>query len=95
MEPFSFASSDTLDYPVSIRMCVHHHHHHHHHHVPPPTKPVAMRPKQALTPAASCASINLEGAEAPLKYSTLLEHPELRHIGSNQRYVGRPLPVWR
>ena len=42
MEPFSFASSDTLDYPVSIRMCVHHHHHHH---VPPPTKPVAMRPK--------------------------------------------------
>jgi phosphatidylinositol 3-kinase len=49
MEPFSFASSDTLDYPVSIRI------------------------------------INLEGAETPLQFSNLLEHPELRHIGSNQR----------
>ncbi|KAK4239331.1 kinase-like domain-containing protein [Achaetomium macrosporum] len=48
MEPFSFAGSDSLDYPVSIRI------------------------------------INLEGGETPLKISTLLEHPELRHIGSNQ-----------
>ncbi|KAK4042163.1 kinase-like domain-containing protein [Parachaetomium inaequale] len=48
MEPFSFASSDALDYPVSIRI------------------------------------INLEGAEPTLPFSTLLEHPELRHIGSNQ-----------
>ncbi|KAL2023534.1 hypothetical protein VTK56DRAFT_2142 [Thermocarpiscus australiensis] len=48
MEPFSFASSDALDFPVSIRI------------------------------------INLEGGEAPLLFSTLLEHPELRHIGSNQ-----------
>jgi phosphatidylinositol 3-kinase len=31
-------------------------------------------------------SINLDGAEAPLPFSTLLDHPELRHIGSNQRY---------
>jgi phosphatidylinositol 3-kinase len=29
--------------------------------------------------------INVEGGEAPLPFSTLLEHPELRHIGSNQR----------
>ncbi|KAK4152375.1 kinase-like domain-containing protein [Chaetomidium leptoderma] len=48
MEPFSFASSESLDYPVSIRI------------------------------------INLEGAEAPVKFSTLLDNPELRHIGSNQ-----------
>ncbi|KAL2161325.1 hypothetical protein VTH06DRAFT_8546 [Thermothelomyces fergusii] len=48
MEPFSFATSDSLDYPVSIRI------------------------------------INLEGSEPPLPFSTLLEHPELRHIGSNQ-----------
>ncbi|KAK4124895.1 phosphatidylinositol 3-kinase [Parathielavia appendiculata] len=48
MEPFSFVSSDSLEYPVSIRV------------------------------------INLEGVEAPLRFSTLLEHPELRHIGSNQ-----------
>ncbi|KAJ4298603.1 Phosphatidylinositol (PI) 3-kinase [Collariella sp. IMI 366227] len=48
MEPFSFASSDSLDYPVSIRI------------------------------------INLEGGEPPLQFSTLLEHPELRHTGSNQ-----------
>jgi hypothetical protein len=48
-----------------------------------------------LTPAIS--SINLEGAEAPLQFSTLLEHPELRHIGSNQRYalVPRIRPVFR
>ncbi|KAL1839294.1 hypothetical protein VTJ49DRAFT_1657 [Mycothermus thermophilus] len=48
MEPFSFASSDLLNFPVSIRI------------------------------------INLDGAEAPLPFSTLLDHPELRHIGSNQ-----------
>ncbi|KAL2269563.1 hypothetical protein VTJ83DRAFT_1747 [Remersonia thermophila] len=48
MEPFSFASSDQLNFPVSIRI------------------------------------INLDGAEAPLPFSTLLDHPELRHIGSNQ-----------
>ncbi|KAJ9155152.1 Phosphatidylinositol 3-kinase VPS34 [Pleurostoma richardsiae] len=47
MEPFSFASSESLDYPVSIRI------------------------------------INLEGDEVPYLYSTLLERPELRHIGSN------------
>jgi phosphatidylinositol 3-kinase len=29
--------------------------------------------------------ISLEGGEAPFPFSTLLEHPELRHIGSNQR----------
>ena len=47
-----------------------------------------------LTPAIS--RINLEGAEAPLQFSTLLEHPELRHIGSNQRCArprhSSPLP---
>ncbi|KAK3330888.1 kinase-like domain-containing protein [Apodospora peruviana] len=48
MEPFSFASSESLNYSVSIRI------------------------------------INLEGEEAPLLFSTLLDHPELRHIGSNQ-----------
>ncbi|KAK0628620.1 kinase-like domain-containing protein [Bombardia bombarda] len=48
MEPFSFASSDTLDCSVSIRI------------------------------------INLEGDEAPLLFSTLIDHPELQHIGSNQ-----------
>lgn len=47
-----------------------------------------------LTPTIS--SINLEGAEAPLQFSTLLEHAELRHIGSNQRcaLVPRILPVF-
>ncbi|KAK3394257.1 kinase-like domain-containing protein [Podospora didyma] len=48
MEPFSFASSDSLHYPVRIRI------------------------------------INLEGEESPLPFSTLINHPELRHIGSNQ-----------
>ncbi|KXX80894.1 Phosphatidylinositol 3-kinase catalytic subunit type 3 [Madurella mycetomatis] len=47
MEPFSFATSDQLEYPVSIRI------------------------------------INLEGAEAPLPFTYLEEHPELRFIGSN------------
>jgi len=35
--------------------------------------------------SANESRINLEGAEPPLRYSTLLDHPELRHIGSNQR----------
>ncbi|KAK0669580.1 kinase-like domain-containing protein [Cercophora samala] len=48
MEPFSFASSDSLDYPVRIRI------------------------------------INLEGEEAPVLFSTLLDDANLRHIGSNQ-----------
>ncbi|KAI1259867.1 phosphatidylinositol 3 [Xylariaceae sp. FL1019] len=47
MEPFSFGTSDSLDYPVSVRI------------------------------------INLEGDEAPYLYSTLLQRPDLRHIGSN------------
>ncbi|KAI0967759.1 phosphatidylinositol 3 [Xylaria arbuscula] len=47
MEPFSFGTSDSLDYPVNVRI------------------------------------INLEGDEAPYLFSTLLERPELRHIGSN------------
>ncbi|KAI8632822.1 phosphatidylinositol 3 [Xylariaceae sp. FL1651] len=51
MEPFSFGTSESLDYPVSIRI------------------------------------INLEGDEAPYLFSTLLKRPELRHIGSNTRYV--------
>ena len=29
------------------------------------------------------SSINLEGEEAPFKYSTLLQRPDLRHVGSN------------
>lgn len=51
MEPFSFASSDQLNYPVSIRI------------------------------------MSLEGEETPIPFSTLLERPDLRHIGSNQRYT--------
>ncbi|RYP87860.1 hypothetical protein DL769_000452 [Monosporascus sp. CRB-8-3] len=47
MEPFSFGTSESLDYPVSIRI------------------------------------INLEGEETPHLYSTLLQRPDLRHIGSN------------
>ncbi|PSR78844.1 kinase-like domain-containing protein [Coniella lustricola] len=47
MEPFSFASSDAVRYPVKVRI------------------------------------INLEGDETPHLFSTLLEKPELRHIGSN------------
>ncbi|KAJ8128265.1 hypothetical protein O1611_g5370 [Lasiodiplodia mahajangana] len=47
MEPFSFGTSDSLDYPVNVRI------------------------------------INLEGDEAPYLFSTLLNQPELRHIGSN------------
>ncbi len=47
IEPFSFASSDALDLPVSIRI------------------------------------INLEGDEIPVRPSTLFQHPDLRHIGSN------------
>jgi hypothetical protein len=31
--------------------------------------------------------MNLEGDEPPVKYSTLLERPDLRHIGSNTRYA--------
>lgn len=46
-EPFSFASSEALDFPVSIRI------------------------------------INLEGDEVPYRASTLLQRPELRHVGSN------------
>ncbi|KAK4162452.1 kinase-like domain-containing protein [Cladorrhinum sp. PSN259] len=48
MEPFSFATSDALDFPVSVRI------------------------------------LNLEGEEPPVLASTLLEHPELQYIGSNQ-----------
>ncbi|KAK0723818.1 kinase-like domain-containing protein [Apiosordaria backusii] len=48
METFSFASSDSLDYPVRIRI------------------------------------INLEGEEAPILFSALLDDANLRHIGSNQ-----------
>ncbi|RYP07226.1 hypothetical protein DL764_002672 [Monosporascus ibericus] len=47
MEPFSFGTSESLDYPVSIRI------------------------------------INLEGEETPHLYSTLLQRPDLRHIGSS------------
>ncbi|KAI0837959.1 phosphatidylinositol 3-kinase [Hypoxylon sp. FL0890] len=47
MEPFSFGTSESLDYPVSVRI------------------------------------INLEGDETPHLYSTLLQRPDLRHIGSN------------
>lgn len=48
MEPFSFVSSDSLDFAVSLRV------------------------------------INLEGDEAPYLPSTLLQRPDLRHVGSNQ-----------
>ncbi|KAK5990986.1 Phosphatidylinositol 3-kinase catalytic subunit type 3 [Cladobotryum mycophilum] len=47
MDPFSFAGSKDVDYPVSIRI------------------------------------MNLEGDEPPVKYSTLLDSPGLRHVGSN------------
>ena len=30
---------------------------------------------------------NLEGDETPFLYSTLLDRPELRHVGSNTRYA--------
>ncbi|TLD22288.1 hypothetical protein PspLS_08211 [Pyricularia sp. CBS 133598] len=46
-EPFSFGSSDALDFPISVRI------------------------------------INLEGDEIPYHFSTLLQRPELRHVGSN------------
>ncbi|CAK7204467.1 Phosphatidylinositol (PI) 3-kinase [Sporothrix eucalyptigena] len=47
MEPFSFASSEALDFPVSIRI------------------------------------VSLEGDETPFLDSTLVSHPEIRHVGSN------------
>ncbi|KAK2592277.1 Phosphatidylinositol (PI) 3-kinase [Conoideocrella luteorostrata] len=47
MDPFSFAGSKDVDYPVSIRI------------------------------------MNLEGEEPPVKFSVLLERPDLRHVGSN------------
>ncbi|CAK7228895.1 Phosphatidylinositol (PI) 3-kinase [Sporothrix bragantina] len=47
MEPFSFASSEALDLPVSIRI------------------------------------VSLEGDETPFLDSTLIAHPEIRHVGSN------------
>lgn len=47
MEPFSFASSEALDLPVSIRI------------------------------------VSLEGDETPFLDSTLVTHPEIRHVGSN------------
>jgi len=31
--------------------------------------------------------INLEGSEAPIPFSVLVDHPELKHIGSNQKYL--------
>jgi phosphatidylinositol 3-kinase len=34
----------------------------------------------------SCGSINLDGDEIPLPFSTLLERPDVRHIGSNQSH---------
>lgn len=39
------------------------------------------------------ASTNLEGDEVPYLYSTLLDRPDLRYIGSNQRYVVRLAPT--
>ncbi|CAK7268073.1 Phosphatidylinositol (PI) 3-kinase [Sporothrix epigloea] len=47
MEPFSFASSEALDLPISIRI------------------------------------VSLEGDETPFLDSTLVTHPEIRHVGSN------------
>lgn len=47
MEPFSFASSEALDLPVSIRI------------------------------------VSLEGDETPFLDSTLITHPDIRHVGSN------------
>ncbi len=47
MEPFSFASSEALNLPVSIRI------------------------------------VSLEGDETPFPDSTLVTHPEIRHVGAN------------
>ncbi|KIH87667.1 phosphatidylinositol 3-kinase [Sporothrix brasiliensis 5110] len=50
MEPFSFASSEALDLPVSIRI------------------------------------VSLEGDETPFLDSTIITHPEIRHVGSNTSF---------
>ncbi|TAQ89178.1 hypothetical protein B7494_g2492 [Chlorociboria aeruginascens] len=54
MEPFSFASSEALDLPVSIKI------------------------------------VNLEGEKTQVPFSTLINCPDLRHIGSNIRYYESP-----
>lgn len=37
-------------------------------------------------------SINLEGEQTPIPFSTLIKRPDLRHIGSNLRYL--QIPTW-
>ena len=48
MEPFTFATSRQLDFPVHVKIC------------------------------------SLQGKQTPVPFSTLIQKPELRHLGSNQ-----------
>ncbi|KAL3418882.1 phosphatidylinositol 3 [Phlyctema vagabunda] len=48
MEPFSFASSEAVEFAVNIRI------------------------------------VSLDGEQSPIPFSTLIQRPDLRHIGSNQ-----------
>jgi hypothetical protein len=33
------------------------------------------------------SSVNLEGEQTPIPFSTLIKRPDLRHLGSNIRYA--------
>lgn len=56
-----------------------------HHSVPRAVPCYAMRQGALVSLTAWPYSMNLEGDEPPVKYSTLLDRPDLRHIGSNTR----------
>lgn len=90
MDPFSFAGSKDVDHPVSIRMFV-----------PAAPRPAPLRQDTlgwnrmmrsfAANESDGCR-MNLEGDEPPLKYSTLLDRADLRHVGSNTR-CELPMPL--
>ena len=85
MDPFSFAASKDVDYPVSIRMYAASY-------ARSGAFPrsfhgnILIHPPRTISSLLIVAtSMNLEGDKPPVKYSVLLERPDLRHIGSNTR----------
>lgn len=69
MESFSFATSDQLKLPLSVRV-----------YASSPSRPTGQDANVGVR-------INLEGSEGPIPSSVLVDHPELKHIGSNQKYL--------
>lgn len=70
IDPFSFAASRDIESPVSIRMSV------------KSSKLTLNVPSLIALPC----RIGIDGDVPPTKYSTLLDKPQVRHIGSNTRY---------